>query len=394
MAPRPPPLSRRSDFDLAANRVADRLLGAEGREDLIDLAESNPTRCGLGWPAELLARALAGQDLGRYRPSPFGLGEARAAVASYLQGHLARVDPSQVVLTASTSEAYAYLLELLCDPGEEVLVPAPAYPLLEVLGRLASVALVRYPLRYDGTWHLDLPALEAAVTGRTRAVVVVSPSNPTGALLAPEEHAALEALCAGRGLALIGDEVFADTALGETASVASRDGCLAFHLSGLSKVCGLPQLKLSWLAVSGPPREAGRALERLAMIADAFLSVASPVQQALPALLGDRERFLAPLRQRLAANRAELARLSGDGAPFGPLRSGGGWSAVLRMGEAEDEEQVCLDLLEDGVRVHPGFFFDFERPGHLVLSLLPEPAEFARGAARVARRLRAGRRGA
>ncbi|HUK66669.1 MAG TPA: pyridoxal phosphate-dependent aminotransferase [Anaeromyxobacteraceae bacterium] len=388
--PRASPLfSERSTFDLAANRVADRLLLAQRREGLIDLAQSNPTRCGLAWPRALIAGALDQADLGLYEVHPFGLEEGRAAVAEYLRAKQANVDPAHVVLTASTSEAYAHLFALLCDPGDEVLVPAPSYPLLEVLARLAAVALVRYPLRYDGTWHLDLHALAASVTARTRAVVVVSPSNPTGALLAKEEHRALEELCQGRNLALIGDEVFADTALGEMASVSASLGCLAFHLSGLSKVCGLPQLKLAWIAAAGPRLAVEGALERLAMVADAYLSVSTPVQRALPVLLRERERFLGPLRERLAVNRAELARVA-QGAPFGPLRSGGGWSAVVRMGEAEDEGQVCLDLAEEGVIVHPGFFFDFERSGHLVLSLLPEPGEFARGVALLARRLREG----
>jgi alanine-synthesizing transaminase len=387
---RSPPLSSRSSFDLAANRLADRQLAARERGGLIDLAESNPTRCGLGFPRDLVARALGQGDLGLYEPTPFGLAEARGAVADYLLGHGAKVDPEQVMLTASTSEAYIYLFELLCDPGDEILVPAPSYPLFDVLGRLGSVTLVRYPLHYDGSWHIDLHALEEATSERTRAVIVVSPANPTGALLSFEERSALEALCARRGLALVGDEVFADTALTPMASVAAVESCLAFHLSGLSKVCGLPQLKLAWLAVVGPRPEVARALERLAMIADAFLSVATPVQRALPLLLAERERFLGPLRARLAENRAELARVAVDGAPFGPLRSSGGWSAVIRMGEARDEEELGLDLLEAGVLVHPGFFFDFERSGHLVLSLLPEPGLFRRGLALVVQRLGAG----
>ncbi len=388
---RPPPLSRRTSWDLAANELSGRLesLRAQGRP-LLDLTEYNPTRCGLTWPAEVLASALAHPDLPGYEPTPSGLPAARDAVADYLAAHGVRLDPAQVLLTASTSEGYGLLLKLLCDPGDEVLAPAPSYPLLEVLCDLECVRLVRYPARYDGTWHVDWAALEGAVTERTRAVVVISPANPTGALLVPRELALVEEFCAERGLALIGDEVFADTALGEKVSVATARKCLAFQLSGISKVCGLPQIKVGWIAVAGPPLPVRRAMERLEMIADAYLSVSGPAQLALPALLGARERFLGPLRERLAENRGALGRAASGEPPFAPLRSGGCWSAVLRMGEAVDEEALCIALLGDGVIAQPGFFYDFERRGHLVVSLLPEPDVFREGVARIARRLRAG----
>ncbi len=362
---------------------------AQGRP-LLDLTESNPTRCGLTWPPGALAAALGCPDLSRYEPVPSGLRTAREAVAAYLAAHDVQMDPAHVLLTASTSEAYAFLLKLLCDPGDEVLAPTPSYPLLEVLCDLEGVRLVRYPARYDGTWHVDWAALAEAATERTRAVVVVSPANPTGALLSPGELALVEEICAERGLALIGDEVFADTALAEKVSVAAARGCLAFQLSGISKVCGLPQMKVGWVAAAGPAPEVRRAMERLEMIADAYLSVSGPAQLALPVLLRSRERFLGPLRERLAANRAALGlAVRGGEAPFAPLRSGGGWSAVLRMGEAVDEEALCLALLDDGVVVQPGFFYDFERRGQLVVSLLPEPDVFREGLARVGRRLRA-----
>ena len=379
--------SRRTAWDLAANAVAARLEAHRAAgAPLLDLTEANPTRVGLGWPPAVLAEALADPRVAAYEPTPRGLPEARAAIAAYLQARGAPAAPERVLLTASTSEAYALLFKLLCDPGDEVLVPAPSYPLLDLLADLEAVRLVRYPLRFDGAWHLDLGALAEAVGPRTRAVVVVSPSNPTGAVLAAEELAGLDALCADRGLALLGDEVFADTALVPAPSVLGARRCLAFHLAGLSKTCGLPQLKAGWIAAAGPDELVGPALERLEVVADAYLSVSGPAQLALPRLLAGREGFLGPLRVRLAENRAALAA-SARGAPFDALPSGGGWTAVLRTGETVDEEALCLALLDDGVAVQPGFFYDFERRGNLVLSLLPEPAVFREGVARIARRL-------
>jgi len=382
-------LSQRTAWSLAGSAWARRLeaLRAGGRP-LLDLTEANPTRCGLAWdPAELHA-ALRHPEVARWIPEPRGLPEARAAVAGWLAGRGVPAGPEQVLLTSSTSEAYGLLWKLLCDPGDEVLVPAPGYPLLDLLCELESVRPVRYPLRYDGEWHLDRAALRAAATDRTRAVVTVSPGNPGGALLSAEERGFLEQECAGRGWALVGDEVFADAALGPAASVAGARECLAFHLGGLSKTCGLPQLKVAWIAAAGPRPLVQQALARLEVVADTLLSVPGPSQLALPALLARRERFLGPLRERLAANRALLAAAA-EGAPFSLLRSGGGWSAVLRLPQTADEERTALELLDDGVAVHPGFLYDFERPGHLVLSLLPEPATFAEGASRLRRRLAA-----
>jgi alanine-synthesizing transaminase len=380
-------LSLRTGWDLRANALAGAVEAARASgRSLLDLTESNPTRVGLAWPPEALASALGDARIATYDPTPRGLPEAREAVARYLASRGASAHPDRVLLTASTSEGYALLLKLLCDPGDEVLVPAPAYPLLDLLADLEAVRLVRYPLRHDGAWHLDLAALAAAITPRARAVVVVSPSNPTGWLLASDERAALEALCAERGLALIGDEVFADTALGPVESVLRARECLAFHLSGLSKVCGLPQVKAGWIAAAGPEDEVAAALERLEVIADVYLSVSGPAQLALPTLLARREAFLGPLRARLAENRAAVAAVGG--APFHALRSDGGWSAVLRIGETLDEEALCLDLLADGVVVQPGFFYDFERRGQLVISLLPEPIVFRAGLALVEARLR------
>jgi aspartate/methionine/tyrosine aminotransferase len=370
--------SRRTNWDLAANAFAARLeaVRAAGGPRL-DLTETDPTRVGLAWPAAELAEALSDPRVAGHDPSPQGAPEAREAVAAYLATRGAAVDPARILLTASTSEGYAFLLKLLCDPGDEVLVPAPSYPLLDVLAALEGVGLVRYPLRWDGEWHLDLADLEERIGPRARAVVVISPSNPTGAVLGAEGLRGLDALCARRGLALVGDEVFADTAPGAP-SVAGAREALAFHLGGLSKTCGLPQLKVAWIAAAGPQARVAPALARLEVIADAFLSVGAPAQWALPRLLPRRGRFLDPLRARLATNRARLAAAP-PGAPWSALPGPGGWSAVIRVGETVDEEALALSLLEDGVAVHPGFLYDFARAGHLVVSLLPAPDRFEEG---------------
>jgi aspartate/methionine/tyrosine aminotransferase len=384
--------SARTCWDLAANAFAARLEAARAAGGLVaDLTESNPTRAGLRWPEETLAAALGGSGAAGYDPDPRGALPARRAVAAYLRDRGHAVPEERILLTASTSEAYAFLLKLLCDPGDDVLVPAPAYPLLDLLAGLEAVAVRRYPLRYDGAWHVDLPALEEAVGPRTRAVLVVSPANPTGAVLSAEELRALDARCAARGLALLSDEVFADAAPLGAPSVLAAERSLAFHLSGLSKVCGLPQLKVGWLAAAGPDALVRPALERLDVVADTYLSVSGPSQRALEVLLPARGDFLGLLRARLAENRATLAARSGSA--FDVLRSAGGWSAVLRIGETVDEEALCLALLEDGVAVQPGFFFDFARSGYLVLSLLAPPDAFEAGVDRIARTLEALRPG-
>jgi aspartate/methionine/tyrosine aminotransferase len=385
-------LSRRTTWNLSANALAGRLEAARASgAPLLDLTEANPTRAGLGWPEERLRAALTRPGLAGYRPDPLGDPAGRREVSAYLTARGCPAPPERILLTASTSEAYGLLLKLLCDPGDEILAPAPAYPLLDLLAGLESVSLRRYPLRYDGTWTIDLPALEAGIGPRTRAVVMVSPSNPTGAVHSEEELARVDALCAGRGLALLSDEVFADSAPALTPGVlGSPRRSLAFHLSGLSKVCGLPQLKVGWLAASGPEPLLWQALERLEVIADAYLSLAGPSQAALQELLPAREAFLGPLRRRLTENRAALLGPAAAGGALTPLRSAGGWTAVLRVGETLDEEEFCLRLLEeDRVAVQPGFFYDFERPGYLVVSLLPPPEVFTEGVARIARRLAA-----
>jgi len=383
--------SGRTAWDLRRSRLAALLASrrAEGAE-LLDLTETNPTRVGIACPPHLLEPLIQAAAL-RYEPEPAGLLSAREAVAADYHRRGYDVSPKRIVLTASTSEAYAFLFKLLCDPGDEVLVPRPSYPLFEYLAGLESVAVRPYPLDYDGRWHLSPGGVREAAGERTRAVVVVHPNNPTGSFLKEEEAQGLESLCAEGGWALISDEVFADYAFREDperARSVARDGeVLAFALGGLSKSCGLPQLKLAWIAVSGPRERREAALARLEVVADTYLSVGTPVQLALPRLLQQRAELQRPIVERVAGN-LDLLRERATGSPATLLDAEGGWSAVLRVPAVASEEDWALTLLdEDGVLVHPGYFFDFAQEAFLVLSLLPPPATFRRGVERLLRRL-------
>lgn len=364
---------------------------ASGRR-LLDLTESNPTRVGLSYPAAVL-EALADRRAEIYEPHPLGLEAARVAVAAELSCRSHPVSPARVMLTASTSEAYSLLFKLLCDPGDEVLVPQPSYPLFEHLTRLDGVSAVGYPVEYDGGWHVDMDRLSAAVSGRTRAILLVNPNNPTGSYVAPGDLERIATLAGERSLALIGDEVFFDYPLepgpGRLASVLDVDQSLAFSLGGLSKSAGLPQMKLAWIIASGPERIVERALGGLEIIGDTYLSVSTPVQAAAPALLAAGRGVRAQIRDRLRGNLATLRRQVDRAPSISVPAVGGGWSAVLRVPAIVSEETLVLTLLEqDDVLVHPGYFFDFSREAFVVVSLLPAPDVFAEGIERVVDRIR------
>ena len=371
-------------------------LGARQRagESVLDLTVSNPTACGLGPAAEGLLRPLADPGALRYTPEPLGMRFAREAVASYYRDHGAVMAPERLCLTTSTSEAYSFLFRLLCDPGDEVLIARPSYPLFELLAQLDDVVLCEYPLFYDpgtvgsgtGGWSLDFESLRAAITARTRAVVVVHPNNPTGNFVAAAERAALQALCAERGLALIVDEVFLDYALcgvgleSPAVSFAAEPGaCLCFVLSGISKICALPQMKLSWIAVCGPDVLAGEAMRRLEIVADTFLSVNAPTQFALPQWLAGRGPTQARIRARMRENLAALDRRLAD-SMADRLSLEGGWTVVLRVPNAVAGEAFALAALRRGVVVQPGAFYGLPA-GRCVLSLLTPPEIWERGLA-------------
>jgi alanine-synthesizing transaminase len=392
-----PAFAARTAWDLRENHLASVLAEARrsGR-DLIDLTESNPTRVGLVAPEPLVA--LLGHPRGAaYAPVALGHPKARQAVASYYADRGLHADEARICLCASTSEAYGWLFKLLCDRGDRVLVPAPSYPLLEYLADLEDISLAPYPLLRDEGFCIDTHALEqAASEGRARAIVLVHPNNPTGTFVRRADAEAIEAIAERHGLALIVDEVFGDYAHGPLApsrlpSFAGRTRALTFVLSGLSKVVALPQLKLGWIAASGPPDVALEALRRLEVIADTYLSVSTPVQLALPEILAARAPIQARIRERVTSNLAALdaaIRGAGEHAAIRRLPTDGGWYAILEVPRTLDEDAwVELLVREESTIVHPGYFFDMEREGFVVVSLLPEEGAFAEAARRVAVRV-------
>jgi alanine-synthesizing transaminase len=376
--------SSRTRWDRTENRLA-RLLEMRRRSGalVLDLTESNPTRAGLLPHPDVLA-PLATVEALRYDPNPRGSRAAREAVANDRRRNGHAVKAEDIVLTASTSEAYSLAFKLLCDPGDAILVPSPSYPLFDFLATLETLQVGRYSLRHDGAWHLDLASLEAAITEKTRAVVVVNPNNPTGSYLKRHEAEALLDLCAARRLAVLSDEVFADYAFApdpeRQTSLDGGDRALVLAFGGLSKSCGLPQLKLGWIALSGPALLREEALARLEIVADTYLSVGTPVQVAAPAILARSTELRAPIAGRIARNLATLRERLAAGSVASLLPPEGGWSAVVRIpATLSEEDRVCRLLEHHGVLVHPGYFFDFESEAYLVLSLLAPEATFDRG---------------
>jgi aspartate/methionine/tyrosine aminotransferase len=348
---------------------------------IADLTASNPTRCGFAYPPSLLAALTSPRAL-VYDPEPCGLLPARQAVSAYYADHGVRIDPQQIVLTTSTSEAYSFLFRLLCDPGTEVLVPQPGYPLFDYLAVLDDVRVRYAPLVYDHGWQIEPEGFRRAITPATRAIVLVHPNNPTGHFTKPWEAEELAALCREFDLSLIVDEVFLDYGLAQQKGILEQgttfarglDGVPVFVVSGLSKIAGLPQMKSAWIVASGLAATGPESSDRLEVIADTFLSMNAPVQCALPAWLASRAEIQKQIRQRVAANLAELDRQLPLAPEVERLKVEGGWYAVLRIPAVRSGEQAALELLEHGVWIHPGHFFGMPESGWLVASLLaPEP---------------------
>jgi alanine-synthesizing transaminase len=380
--------SRRTDWKLTPNRFtqAQQEASAAGRE-VLDLTISNPTRAGLDYDNQGILNSLTNPAALDYDPQPKGLLSARQAVAEYYQQ---QIDPESLLLTTSTSEGYSFVFRLLSNPEDEVLVPKPSYPLFEFLADLQDVKLVPYTLLYDHGWQIDFPSLEKAVSSRSRAIVLVHPNNPTGSYVSNAERATLNHFCREHNLAIIVDEVFLDYAHdgAPRSSFATNNDVLTFTLSGISKISALPQMKLAWIAVSGPADQLQAALSRLEVIADTYLSLNAPIQLAALALLNQRKQIQPQLLARVRTNLAELDRQLAQQEACQRLAVEGGWYAVLRVPATQSDEDLAIDLLRKaGVLVHPGHFYDFPRDGYLVPSLITPPAQFRDGMQRMLRLL-------
>jgi len=381
------PFSHRTRFDFAENALTQAIARArmEGVA-LLDLSVSNPTAVGLSLDAERLAQALRDPASARYAPEPFGLLESRRFLSERFETRGFRVPAEHIMLTSSTSEAYGYLFKLLCDAGDAVLVPAPSYPLLDVLAKLENVRLVPYRLAYDGEWHLDRSLIELARTSGARAIVTVHPNNPTGSFCKRDELSIL-AEC---GLPILSDEVFADYGFDIDArratSLLELHDTLVFCLSGVSKALALPQLKLAFTLVSGPTDMVAEAVARLEHIADTYLSPSTVAQLALPRLFGHATELQRTIKERCLRNLTVLRSCCGLETGISVLNVEGGWVAILRLPQLRDEEGWALELLtRHGVILQPGYFYDFGPGAHLVVSLITPESEFAEGATRIAR---------
>lgn len=386
--------SERTNWKLAQNRFTQALAEVrEGGAKVLDLTVSNPTRAGLHYDTQAILGALASPRALDYDPESKGLREAREAVAAYYrEDHaVSGLDAEQIVVTTSTSEGYSFVFRLMCNAGDELLVPKPSYPLFEFLADLQDVRLVPYELIYDHGWQMDFPSLEKAATSRTRGVVVVHPNNPTGSYVKDAEAEMLNSFCRKHGLAVIADEVFLDYELGNAAhaSFAGSRDVLSFTLSGLSKIAALPQMKVAWVVTRGPQNEAAEAMARLEVIADTYLSMNAPLQWATPALLAQRKNLQPQLLSRVKENLAELDRQLAAQQACQRLSVEGGWYAVLRVPVTRSDEELAIELLrEKSVLVHPGHFYDFPSDGYLILSLITPQREFAEGMRAIVEKLR------
>ncbi len=384
--------SERTNWKLAHNRFTEALQKARANgSEILDLTASNPTRVGLQYSAQAILAALNSPNSLDYDPQSKGLLSARQGVSSYYGAeHSVDLDAERIILTASTSEGYSYVFRLLCNAGDELLVPKPSYPLFEFLADLQDVKLVPYPLIYDHGWQIDFHSMQMAVSPRTRGVVVVHPNNPTGSYVHENEFGQLNVFCRAHNLAVISDEVFLDFNLDgqEHRSFASNSEVLTFTLSGLSKISALPQMKVAWVVCTGPQSEVAEAVARLDVIADTYLSMNAPIQWAAPALLDQRKGIQKQLMTRVKANLSELdLRLAAQPA-CRRLEIEGGWYAVLRVPVTQSDEDLAIRLIqEQAVLVHPGHFYDFPADGYLVLSLINREDEFSEGISRLLKSL-------
>jgi aspartate/methionine/tyrosine aminotransferase len=382
--------AKRTQWNLAGNRFSRTIEEQrKSKKELLDLSASNPTVIGLRRDASCILKALSDARALGYHPDPRGMRAAREAVAAYYRQREAAtsaVDPDKIILTTSTSEGYSFVFRLLCDAGDEVLVPQPSYPLFEFLADLEDIRLVPYALFYDHGWHIDLSSVRSAAGARTRAIIVVHPNNPTGSYVRAAELDALNGLCAEKNLALIADEVFFDYthAPATPVSFAHNEGALTFTLSGISKISCLPQMKLAWIVGSGPEKMVHDALVRLEVIADTYLSMNAPIQLAAPVFLEERHAVQPQLGVRIRANLGELDAQIERYPMVARLEVEAGWYAILRVPAVRSDEELAIQLLErHSVLVHPGHFYDFPAEGYLIISLITPEPEFQEGIRRV-----------
>jgi len=377
----------RTNWNLDANRLSEALARHRAiRRPLLDLTASNPTECGFNYDRPAIMRALSDADALDYKPGPKGLETARQAVAAYYAARSNEVSIENILLTTSTSEAYSFVFRMLCNPGDELLIPTPSYPLFEFLADIQDVKLMRYPLVYDYHWQIDFHALEQAITSRTRGAIVVHPNNPTGHFCKPEDLTRLNEVCSARQMALIADEVFLDFVLtgAQPLSFATNTGALTFTMSGLSKISGLPQMKTAWLITTGPEHLRKQALARLEVIADTYLSMNAPMQLATPVFLEQRRGFQKQLMTRVRRNLSELDRQLAGQKSCSRLRMEGGWNTVLRVPATRSDEELAIELLATrDVYAHPGHFYDFPSNGYLIVSVITPEPEFAKGIERL-----------
>jgi len=377
----------RTNWNLDANRLSEALARHRAiRRPLLDLTASNPTECGFDYDRPAIMRALSDADALDYKPGPKGLETARQAVAAYYAARSNEVSIENILLTTSTSEAYSFVFRMLCNPGDELLIPTPSYPLFEFLADIQDVKLVRYPLVYDYHWQIDFHALEQAITSRTRGAIVVHPNNPTGHFCKPEDLTRLNEVCSARQMALIADEVFLDFVLtgAQPLSFATNTGALTFTMSGLSKISGLPQMKTAWLITTGPEHLRKQALARLEVIADTYLSMNAPMQLATPVFLEQRRGFQKQLMTRVRRNLSELDRQLAGQKSCSRLKMEGGWNTVLRVPATRSDEELAIELLATrDVYAHPGHFYDFPGNGYLIVSVITPEPEFAKGIERL-----------
>ena len=387
--------SKRTNWSLAPNKLSVCLeaLKKEGH-NVLNLAESNPTRCGFPYPKNEILTALHDPNNMIYEPWPSGALAAREGISRYYQKKNLEVPAEKIFLTSSTSEAYSYLFRLLLESGERILVPRPSYPLFEFLTQLNDITIDYYPLVYKKEWRIDLKALERAVSQKTRAIIIVNPNNPTGSFLKQKELLEINNLCRKHGMAIICDEVFLDYPFADNdsrpISLVDNSATLTFVLSGISKSLALPQMKIGWIVTSGPQELMKESQSRLEVIADTYLSVNTPSQNALASWLSQQRSIQREVLKRIEENRKFLTKALSKSQECHCLHGEGGWYVIMRLPSKYSEERWVMDFLKkDHVYVHPGYFFDFKEEAYIVLSLLPQPAVFREGVSRILKRVRA-----